>query len=52
MWLVNEDGSHVRKVKTHAPGESCTHEFWVPDGSALIYVSLSERSAGADDLSL
>jgi oligogalacturonide lyase len=39
MWLVNEDGSHVRKVKEHAPGESCTHEFWVPDGSAMIYVS-------------
>ncbi|MCC3747777.1 oligogalacturonate lyase family protein [Rouxiella badensis] len=39
MWLVNEDGSHVRKVKEHAAGESCTHEFWVPDGSALIYVS-------------
>ncbi|WP_034945225.1 oligogalacturonate lyase family protein [Erwinia oleae] len=39
MWLVNEDGSNVRKVKNHAPGESCTHEFWVPDGSALIYVS-------------
>ncbi len=19
MWLVNEDGSHVRKVKAHAP---------------------------------
>ncbi len=39
MWLVNEDGSNVRKVKTHAPEESCTHEFWVPDGSALLYVS-------------
>lgn len=39
MWLVNEDGTHVRKVKDHAPGESCTHEFWVPDGSALLYVS-------------
>ena len=39
VWLVNEDGSNVRKVKTHAPGESCTHEFWVPDGSALMYVS-------------
>lgn len=39
MWLINEDGSQVRKVKTHAPGESCTHEFWVPDGSALMYVS-------------
>lgn len=39
MWLINEDGSNMRKVKTHAPGESCTHEFWVPDGSALMYVS-------------
>lgn len=39
MWLINEDGSHIRKVKEHAEGESCTHEFWVPDGSALIYVS-------------
>lgn len=39
MWLINEDGSQIRKVKAHAPGESCTHEFWVPDGSALMYVS-------------
>ncbi len=39
MWLVNEDGSNVRKIKTHAPGESCTHEFWIPDGSAMAYVS-------------
>lgn len=39
MWLVNEDGTQVRKVKEHAEGESCTHEFWVPDGSALLYVS-------------
>ncbi|TWI53687.1 oligogalacturonide lyase [Pseudomonas duriflava] len=38
MWLVNEDGSNVRKVKEPAPGESCTHEFWVPDGSAMVYV--------------
>lgn len=39
MWLVNEDGTDVRKVRTHAPGESCTHEFWIPDGSYLMYVS-------------
>jgi oligogalacturonide lyase len=39
MWLVDGDGSHVRKVKSHAPGESCTHEFWIPDGSAMAYVS-------------
>lgn len=39
MWLVNEDGSNVRTIKTHAEGESCTHEFWIPDGSAMAYVS-------------
>jgi len=39
MWLVNEDGSDVRKIKEHAKGESCTHEFWIPDGSAMAYVS-------------
>jgi oligogalacturonide lyase len=39
MWLVNEDGSDVRCAKEHGPGESCTHEFWVPDGSAMVYVS-------------
>lgn len=39
MWFVNEDGTHVRCAKTHRPGESCTHEFWVPDGSAMVYVS-------------
>ena len=44
--VVNEDGSHVRKVKAHAPGESCTHEFWVPDGSALIYVSYLKGQQG------
>lgn len=38
MWLVDEDGSNVRKVREQKPGESCTHEFWVPDGSAMIYV--------------
>lgn len=46
MWLVNEDGSNVRKVKEHAEGESCTHEFWVPDGSALIYVSYQKGQQG------
>ena len=39
MWFVNEDGTNVRCAKTHRPGESCTHEFWVPDGSAMVYVS-------------
>lgn len=46
MWLVNEDGSAVRKVKQQAKGESCTHEFWVPDGSALMYVSYFEDRPG------
>jgi oligogalacturonide lyase len=39
MWFCNEDGTNVRCGKEHAEGESCTHEFWVPDGSAMIYVS-------------
>ena len=39
IWFINSDGSGLRKVKEHAPGESCMHEFWVPDGSRLIYVS-------------
>lgn len=39
MWFINEDGSNLRCGKVHEPGESCTHEFWVPDGSAMVYVS-------------
>ena len=39
MWFIDEDGTNRRCGKEHAPGESCTHEFWVPDGSAMIYVS-------------
>ena len=39
MWFINEDGSNKRCAKVHDVGESCTHEFWVPDGSAMIYVS-------------
>lgn len=39
IWFVNEDGTNVRKAKEHQAGESCTHEFWVPDGSKMIYVS-------------
>ncbi|EOV9017371.1 oligogalacturonate lyase family protein [Cronobacter muytjensii] len=46
MWMVNEDGSNVRKVKAHVEGESCTHEFWVPDGSALVYVSYLKGQQG------
>ena len=46
MWMVDEDGSNVRKVKEHAEGESCTHEFWVPNGSALVYVSYLKGQQG------
>jgi len=39
MWFVNEDGSNLRCGKEHDQGESCTHEFWVPDSSAMVFVS-------------
>ncbi|MBT0570179.1 PD40 domain-containing protein [Curvibacter sp. CHRR-16] len=39
MWFVDQDGSNLRCGKVHEPGESCTHEFWVPNGSAMVYVS-------------
>lgn len=39
MWFINEDGTNRRCAKVHRAGESCTHEFWVPDGSRMIYVS-------------
>jgi len=39
MWFINEDGTNMRCGKVHEEGESCTHEFWVPDGSLMVYVS-------------
>lgn len=39
MWFIDEDGRNRRCARSHLPGESCTHEFWVPDGSAMVYVS-------------
>jgi len=39
MWFINEDGTNLRCGKVHEKGESCTHEFWVPDGSTMMYVS-------------
>ena len=39
MWFIDEDGRNMRCGKAHEAGESCTHEFWVPDGSQMIYVS-------------
>jgi len=44
MWFINEDGTNRRCGKEHLNGESCTHEFWVPDGSAMIYVSYLKDS--------
>jgi oligogalacturonide lyase len=44
MWFVDEDGKNVRKVKEHEEGESCTHEFFVPDGSKMLYVSYKKGS--------
>ena len=44
MWLINEDGSDMRCVRQHQQGESFTHEFWVPAGSALYYVAHQENS--------
>jgi oligogalacturonide lyase len=51
MWFINEDGSNRRCGKEHQDGESCTHEFWVPDGSAMIYVSYRKGSTGAGSAS-
>jgi oligogalacturonide lyase len=45
MWLINEDGTNQRKVKDHEAGEACTHEFWVPDGSKMMYVSYKKGSS-------
>jgi oligogalacturonide lyase len=42
MWFIDEDGSHMRCGKTHEKGESITHEFWVPDGSQMMFVSYLE----------
>ena len=44
MWFIDEDGTNRRCGKAHEDGESCTHEFWVPDGSAMIYVSYRHDS--------
>lgn len=45
MWFIDEDGSNLRCGKEHQAGESCTHEFWVPDGSAMVYVSYLKGQA-------
>jgi oligogalacturonide lyase len=38
--VVHRRGRQQPPLRQGAPnGESCTHEFWVPDGSAMVYVS-------------
>ena len=44
MWFINEDGRNLRCGRAHEIGESCTHEFFVPDGSRMIYVSYKTGS--------
>jgi oligogalacturonide lyase len=46
IWFIGEEGSDRRCAKVHAPGESCTHEFWLPDGSAMLYVSFEHGAPG------
>lgn len=44
MWLVNEDGSHIRKFRERTPDvQGCTHEFWVPNGSKMLYVTYKKN---------
>ncbi|MFA9439728.1 oligogalacturonate lyase family protein [Uliginosibacterium sp. sgz301328] len=45
MWLINEDGTNQRQLKVQEPGEACTHEFFVPDGSRMMYVSYKKGDA-------
>jgi oligogalacturonide lyase len=45
IWFIDADGRHRRCAKVHAPGESCTHEFWLPDGAAMVYVSFQRDGA-------
>jgi oligogalacturonide lyase len=44
MWFINEDGSNIRCAREHGEGEGCTHEFFVPDGSRLVYVLYTKGS--------
>ena len=39
MWMVDENGDNLRKVYEQDQDESCTHEFFVPDGSKMMFVS-------------
>lgn len=48
IWFINKDGSNLRKFKEHKKNESCTHEFWVPNGSKMIYVSYMKSDCEND----
>ncbi|ETI60535.1 oligogalacturonate lyase family protein [Marinomonas profundimaris] len=39
MWMIDENGDNMRKVYEQSEEESCTHEFFVPDGSKMMFVS-------------
>jgi len=39
IWFIGDDGRQPRCGHEQSAGERCTHEFWVPDGSAMVYVS-------------
>jgi oligogalacturonide lyase len=41
IWFINEDGTNMRAGVQQVENEHCTHEFWVPDGSLMYYVSFS-----------
>jgi len=47
IWFIVDDGQHRRCGQVHAPGGHCTHEFWVPDGSAMVDVSLQHGEPGS-----
>lgn len=48
IWLVEADGSNPRPLRSHRPGESLTHEFWVPDGTRMVYVSIQKGQASRE----
>lgn len=44
MWMIDENGDNMRKVYEQDDEESCTHEFFVPDGSKMMFVSYRPNS--------
>ncbi|MDR2008129.1 MAG: oligogalacturonate lyase family protein [Alphaproteobacteria bacterium] len=44
IWFINENGTNMRQGKVQAADEHCTHEFWIPDGSKMIYVSFKDNT--------